>query len=546
MFYLQSFSKARCQGCHRHWNDCANARQLLLRFRTMTTKSSLSFLIVGLLLTSAVAPSAQAASTLIVNAQIVDGTGSVPKNGAVRIERDTIVAIGDLKAHKGEKVINAKGLTLSPGFIDTHSHHDVGLDKHRDALAAVSQGITTIIVGQDGEQSYPLSKAFAAFKAKPAAVNIASYAGHNSIRAKVMGKDFKREAKPEEIAKMAEMLRSEMRAGALGMSTGLEYDPGIYSSKAEVITLAKVLPEFGGRYISHMRSEDVAIDDALEEIITIGREAKVPVQVSHIKLAIVSKWGKSEEFIARMEKARAEGVDITADVYPYEYWQSTLGVLFPKRDFTDVKAAEFALTQLSTPEGMLISRYDADKSLVGKTISQIAKERGTLPAETYLELINTSIAKKAEEMVIGTSMDSQDIARFITWQHSNICSDGGLVDGHPRGAGSFTRVLRKQVRETKSLSVEQAIFRMTKNAANHVGITGRGTIAVGNKADLVLFDPTTVSDHATIKDPAALSTGITNVWVNGRIVLANRKSTGAFPGVVIKRSSTPEYGIRRQ
>jgi N-acyl-D-amino-acid deacylase len=491
----------------------------------------------SLLLTSAALPPSPAASTLIVNAQIVDGTGSAPKMGAVRIERDTIVAIGALRARKGEKVIDAKGQTLSPGFIDTHSHHDIGLNKHRDALAAVSQGITTIIVGQDGEENYPLSKAFATFRALPVAVNIASYAGHNSIRAKVMGKDFKREASSEEITKMAEMLRGELRSGALGLSTGLEYDPGIYSSKAEVITLAKVLPVFGGRYISHMRSEDIAIDDALEEIIAIGREAKVPVQVSHIKLAIVSKWGKADAFIARMEKARAEGVDITADIYPYEYWQSTLSVLFPKRDFTDVKAAEFALTQLSTPEGMLISRYDADRSLVGKTIAQIAKERGTSPAETYLELINRSIAKQAGESVIGTSMDSRDIARFIAWEHSNICSDGGLVDGHPRGAGSFTRVLRVQVRETKALSLEHAIFRMTKNAADHVGIKRRGTITIGNKADLVLFDPATVSDRATIKNPSALSSGIADVWVNGRIVFSNGKPTGAYPGAVIKRST---------
>jgi N-acyl-D-amino-acid deacylase len=263
----------------------------------------------------------------------------------------------------------------------------------------------------------------------------------------------------------------------------------------------------------------------------------VPVQVSHIKLAIVSKWGKADAFIARMEKARAEGVDITADIYPYEYWQSTLSVLFPKRDFTDVKAAEFALTQLSTPEGMLISRYDADRSLVGKTIAQIAKERGTSPAETYLELINRSIAKQAGESVIGTSMDSRDIARFIAWEHSNICSDGGLVDGHPRGAGSFTRVLRVQVRETKALSLEHAIFRMTKNAADHVGIKRRGTITIGNKADLVLFDPATVSDRATIKNPSALSSGIADVWVNGRIVFSNGKPTGAYPGAVIKRST---------
>jgi N-acyl-D-amino-acid deacylase len=500
-------------------------------------KAHFSLAFAALLLTSTTLPAAPLSTTLIINAQIVDGTGSAPTKGAVRIERDIIVAIGDLKSRKGETVIDAKGQVLSPGFIDTHSHHDIDLDKHRDAMAAVSQGITTIIVGQDGEHSYPLSAAFSKFRAKPAAINLASYAGHGTIRAAVMGQDFKREAKPDEVARMSAILRSEMRAGALGLSTGLEYDPGIYSAKAEVVTLAKVLPEFGGRYISHMRSEDVAIDEAVEEIINIGREAKVPVQISHIKLAIVSKWGKAGELIARLEKARAEGVDITADVYPYVYWQSTLGVLFPKRDFTDLKAAEFALTLLSTPEGMLISRYDADKSLVGKTIAQIAKERGTSPAETYLELINTSIAKKTSEAVIGTSMNSDDVARLIAWQHSNISSDGALEDGHPRGAGSFTKILRVQVRETKALSLEKAIFRMTKNAAEHVGMKDRGTITVGSKADLVLFDPAMVSDHATIQQPSAPSTGISNVWVNGRIVFANGKSTGIYSGTVVKRAT---------
>ncbi len=489
------------------------------------------------MLSSAKAAPPPAPSTLIINAQIIDGTGSKAHSGAVRIEGDAIVAIGALKPLQGEHVIDAKGLALSPGFIDTHSHHNEGLDSQRGALPVVSQGITTIIVGQDGEHGYPLQKTFAAFAAKPAAVNIASYAGHNTIRASLMGSDFKREATPQEMTKMVEMLRSEMRSGALGLSSGLEYDPGIYSSKAEVVTLAKVLPEFGGRYISHMRSEDIAIDEALDEIINIGREAKVPVQVSHIKLAIVGRWGKASEIIARMEKARGEGVDITADVYPYEYWQSTLGVLFPKRDFTDVKAAEFALTQLSTPQGMLISRYDADKSLIGKTIAQIAQERGQPPAQTYLELINTAIAKKTAESVIGTSMNSRDIASFIGWPHSNICSDGLLVDRHPRGSGAFPKVLRVQVRETKALRLEQAIFRMTKNAADHVGMKGRGVIKVGNKADLVMFDPATISDRSTTTNPSAISTGIAKVWVNGRIVFTNGKAAGTYPGVIIKRAT---------
>ena len=231
-----------------------------------------------------------AASVLIVNAVVVDGTGAPRRPAAVRLNGDRIAQVGALSLAPGETVVDAKGLVLAPGFIDTHSHGDRGLFEHADALAAVSQGISTIVVGQDGGSPWPLADFFARLDREPAAINVASYAGHGRIRGKVMGEDFRRAARPEEVARMRELLAREMKAGALGLSSGLEYDPGIFSARSEVLDLARVAAAAGGRYISHIRSEDRYFWDAIDEIVTIGREAKLPVQVSHIKLAMHSLW----------------------------------------------------------------------------------------------------------------------------------------------------------------------------------------------------------------------------------------------------------------
>lgn len=484
-----------------------------------------------------ISPAALAEDFVIINARLVDGTGAPARAGALRVRHGKIAALGDLVPAKDETVVDARGLVLAPGFIDTHSHHDRGLDKLRDAVTVTSQGITTIVVGQDGSSAGPLRKVFAAFAAAPAAPNFASYSGHNTLRAAVMGKDFRRVATPAEVRAMQRLLTADMRAGGLGLSSGLEYDPGIYSAPSEMIALARTAAAHKGRYISHIRSEDVAIDAALDEIIEIGRTARLPVQVSHMKLALVDRWGGAGQLLKRLDAARAKGVDITADVYPYEYWQSNLTVLFPKRDFTDIAAAKFALTSLSTPEGMLISDYAGDPSLVGKTIGQIARQRGTSPAQTYLDLIKASPSKGEDDMVIGTSMRSDDVAELILWPHSNISSDGMLVDRHPRGAGSFTKVLAWLVRREGRLSLESAVAKMTGLAARHMGFADRGTLAPGMAADLVLFDPDTVADRASFADPGALSVGIAKVWVNGELVYADGQTTSARPGKVLRRKA---------
>jgi N-acyl-D-amino-acid deacylase len=475
-------------------------------------------------------------ATLIVNAWIVDGTGAPRRKADLRIVGDRIVAVGELEPVPGEHVVDANGLTLTPGFIDTHSHHDREIFEQRDAMSAVSQGITTIVVGQDGGMTYPLKYLFDRLEQTPAAINVASYIGHGNVRTFVMGTDFARPATPEEIERMRQLVSEGMDYGALGLSTGLEYDPGIYSTTDELLVLAKEVARHGGRYSSHIRSEDRYLWAALDEIVRIGREAKIPVQVSHLKLAMVDWWGQSQRFLDVLERARDEGIDITGDIYPYEYWSANLGVLFPARDFSNRETAEFALKSIAPPEGLLITRFPPEPALEGFTIAQIAANRGTAPAEVLMDLTQRSRAMGKGDAVIATSMRSDDVAALMAWPHANICTDGSLAGKHPRGAGAFTKVLRLYARDQKLFNFEEAIHKMTGLSAAHMGFADRGVIRPGAYADLVLLDPEQVSDRSTIEEPQARSVGIGKVWVNGVVVLDDGIATGVYPGKVIRRA----------
>ena len=485
-------------------------------------------------------------SFLIQGAMIVDGTGSPGFVGSLRVADGAIAAVaaadGDdaLTPTDGEPVHDAAGLVLAPGFIDTHSHHDGGLLEELTALAAVSQGITTIVAGQDGGSRYPIADFFAALEATPAAVNVASYAGHGTLRRQVMGDDFRREATDEEVAAMQALLEAELAAGALGLSTGLEYDPGIYSSTDEVVALAITAEAGGGRYISHMRSEDRALHAALEETIEIAERARLPVQISHFKLAARGLWGRAGEILARLDDARAAGLDITADVYPYEYWQSTMTVLFPDRDFTDREAARYALEELVAPDGMIIGRFGPDPTLEGMTLAEISAARGSDPVTTYLDLIAESEAAEAAgedggESIVARSMNFDDIATLMAWPHTNVSSDGGLRGAHPRGFGAYPRVLGRYVRVEGRLGLEEAVHKMTGLAAVHMGMAGRGVLRAGAPADMVLFDPATVIDRSTTSEPHLTATGIERVWVAGTVVYEDGAPTGALPGRVLRR-----------
>jgi N-acyl-D-amino-acid deacylase len=370
----------------------------------------------------------------------------------------------------------------------------------------------------------------------PIAVNVATFVGHGNLRVDAMGKDdYRRHSTPEEVERMRLGVEEGMKAGALGLSTGLEYDPGIYSASEEVIELAKEARRHGGRYISHVRSEDRYFWDAIDELVRIGREAQIPVQVTHMKLAMKDWWGQNARLLGVLDKARAEGVEVTGDIYPYQYWHSDLTVLFPKRDFKNRKEAQFVLDHVTPADGIILTDYSPEPALVGKSLAEIAKSKGTDPAAELMDLIARSSGEDDSQSIMGRGMIDEDIDALIVWPHASICSDGSLDSMHPRGRGAFTKVLRVYVREKKLLTLEEAIRKMTGLSAASVGIADRGLIRPGAYADLVLFDPATVADRATFEDPKALSTGIDRVWVNGVVVWEDGKASGALPGRGIRR-----------
>jgi N-acyl-D-aspartate/D-glutamate deacylase len=381
-------------------------------------------------------------------------------------------------------------------------------------------------------------------QANPVVSNVASYTGQSSLREIAMGEnDLYRKATDTEINQMKSILASELKKGSFGLSTGLEYESAFYSSKQEVLDLAKVTAEHKGLYTSHIRSEDLHLDEALEEIIEIGRQTKMPVQVSHIKIANKLNWGTANLILKKLDKARKEGINISADIYPYTFWNSTLRVLFPGKDFDNLASAEMATQQLFDPGASYLMQFAPNPSYIGKTVTDIGVERNESPAQALISLIKIAEDFKlanpnytgSVEAIAGKAMSEEDVKVFMAWPEAIICSDGN-AGGHPRGYGAFTRVLGKYVRADKIMPIEKAIYKMTGQSADFFGFKNRGRIAVGNFADLVLLDPATVIDHADIKNSKALSTGIEMVWVNGTLVYQEKKSTGKQPGVLIKRN----------
>ena len=485
---------------------------------------------------------AQNTSTLISEVRIIDGTGIPAYVGSVRLKGNQIVAVGNLQALPGEQVINGQNKFLCPGFIDAHSHHFSSLRNFPQAAATNNQGITTIVIGQDGG-SYPVDSLRIWMGQRKAAVNVATYTGHTSLREQVMGEDqLLRAATSTEISSMQKILAEEIKKGSLGLSTGLEYEPAFYSSKDEVMLLAKTAAAQKGRYISHIRSEDVTLQDAVDEIIRIGRETGMPVQISHLKIALRSQWNTSAALLQQLQQARVEGVNITADVYPYTFWNSTLKVLFPSRKYTSLPDATLAVTQLCDPSGSVMVHFAPVPAYEGKTLSQIAQIRKESPAQTLIQLITMADSfRKANpefsgsvETIMGKAMTENDVRNFIAWPLSVICSDGGN-GGHPRGYGTFTRVLFEYVKKQPLMSVETAVYKMTGLTAQHLGLQKRGVIAPGYIADLVLMDIDKVKDHATIENGKALSEGIEQVWIGGQVTWKQQKPTGNLPGVFIAK-----------
>ena len=480
---------------------------------------------------------------LIQNVIIVDGDAKPAYRASVLIQNSKIIGIGALEPNaQVDQVIDGKGRILAPGFIDSHSHHFGDLNRNKAGLSTSSQGITTIVIGQDGN-GYPMDSLSKWMQTNPVVSNVASYTGQSSLREIAMGEnDLYRKATDAEIAKMKSVLALELEKGSLGLSTGLEYEAAFYSSKQEVLDLAKVTAEHKGLYTSHIRSEDLHLDEAIEEIIEIGRQTKMPVQVSHIKIANKLNWGTANLILKKLDEARKAGINISADIYPYTFWNSTLRVLFPGKDFDNLASAEMATKQLFDPNESYLVQFAPNPSYVGKTVTEISVLRNESPAQALMSLIQIAEDfKKANpnyagsiEAIAGKAMSEEDVKVFLSWPEAIICSDGN-AGGHPRGYGAFTRVLGKYARQENLMPIEKAIYKMTGQSADFFGFKNRGRIAVGNFADLVLLDPATVIDQASIKNSKALSTGIEMVWVNGTLVYQAQQSTGKQPGVLIKR-----------
>lgn len=474
-------------------------------------------------------------SLVILNAQIADGTGAPLYRANVRVSGNRIVAIGKLVPEPGEATLDANGLVLAPGFIDIHNHSEESLPKDLAAETQVSQGITTLIIGADGESPWPLASWFHQMQDHPAAVNVGSFAGHATIRQQIMGKDFKRLATPEEVRLMQEQLRQQMEQGALGLSSGLEYEVGSYAATDEVLALAKIAAASGGVYMTHIRDEADKSFEALQEEISIGERAHIAVEHSHIKLGTVGVQGKAADYIKIIEAARKRGVDFLADCYPYDAWHSNLKVVVPDKQYENPKSVGAALDSYAGGSHITITEFSPNKSYAGHTLAELAKSNGLSETDMYIRLIREGDAAHTEAAIIGQSMIDSDIKAFYQQPWVMVASDGGVNSQHPRGAGTFPRVLGRYVREKQWLTLPEAVRKMTSLPAQRLGWKDRGILRKGAVADLVLFDPATVIDNSTFTDPTALATGIEKVFVNGVLVWDSGKSTGARPGTVIGR-----------
>lgn len=472
---------------------------------------------------------AQKRSILIRNAQIIDGSGRPGFVGDLRIRHGKIVKIGKIKPSSKDEVIDAAGMVLAPGFIDIHNHSESGLVREGTAANQVSQGITTVIVGPDGGSPFPLKDYFAEVDGK-AAVNVGAFIGHATLREQVMKDDYVRKATDAEVAKMEKLLEQSMKEGAFGLSSGLEYDVGFSASTEELIALAKIAAKHGGIYMTHMRDEEEGMLDALHEAIRIGREAKLPVQISHIKMGNRNVWGKSSNAIALIEETRNAGLDITADAYPYTAWASTITVLVPSRKHEDRDEIEKGLSNVGGADKVLITSHAANRSYEMRTMADIAASRNISPIDLYVEIV-----KNGGASVVCNSMNEDDVKAFYAQPWVMASSDGGIGSRHPRGTGTFTRVLGKFVRENKWFSLEEAVRKMSAMPAARLGLKDRGLIKKGMKADVILFDPKTVNDNATFAEPQKFSTGVRWVFVNGVKVWGDEKVSGSVPGQILSR-----------
>lgn len=465
---------------------------------------------------------------LITGARLADGSGEALKSADVEVCGDRITRIGSLRRKPGDRELRADGLVLAPGFIDIHNHSTSGLAEEPLAASQISQGITTLVLGADGSSPWPIADYLRERRESAAAVNVALLVGHATVRRLVLDKDYKREATEGETSRMAAFVEQGMQEGAVGLSSGLEYEVGSYSATEELVELARAAARKGGFYMSHIRDEADKSLEAFAEAVAIGERAAIPVQISHIKLGTVGVWGKTAEVRAIVEGARRRGAEVTADAYPYTAWHSNMEVLVPNKRYDDPASVAEALADVGGGKNITIAHCPAHPEYEKRTLDEIAAAQGITPVELFIRMV-----KEGGASIIGHSMTEEDVEFFLRQPWVMVASDGGIGSSHPRGAGTFPRVLGRYVRERGLFSLPEAIRKMTAMPAARLKLPDRGLIRTGMKADLVLFDPASVADRSTFAEPAQLSVGIRTVLVNGETVWENGKATGARPGRVL-------------
>ena len=502
---------------------------------------------------------------LIVNASVLDGSGSPPFEATIGIRHGRIVSVDkgpDSAATKAGQVIDAAGLIVAPGFIDVHMHVEGSLPRHPDAGNLVRDGVTTIVTGNCGASANDLGKWFADLEEKGIGVNAASLVGHNTVRRQVLGRE-NRAPTDDELQQMLALVEKAMADGAVGLSTGLLYIPGAYAETEEVIALAKVAARQGGVYATHMRDETSGIFDSLEESFRIGREADMPVQISHFKIATKTMWGQSTKTLAAVEAARNEGLDVMLDQYPYTASSTRLDVLIPswalaggtdelRRRTGEPETRKKIIDQMLLREGRLagwdhlgwavVSNCPWDSSLNGKSIREI-NQSVYGREDTFEDQVNTVLDMASRDVVrmVYHMMSEEDVQAIMAHPLTMVGRDGRVYEPserrpHPRSYGSAARVLGHYVREKKIIGLEEAIRKLATMPAERFGFTNRGMIKEGYWADIVIFDPSKVGDKATFDSPHQYSIGFRYVLVNGHLVVNEGEPTGARPGKVLRKN----------
>lgn len=503
---------------------------------------------------------AQPFDIVIHHARVVDGSGNPWYQSDIGIHGDTIAAIGPLAGAPAKLSIDVRGLTVTPGFIDIHTHARRGIFEDPAAQNYIRQGVTTLIEGNDGSSPLPLAPFLEKLAGTHIAVNFGTFVGQGSIRQAVLGLE-NRKATPEEIAKMKEITRQAMQDGALGLSTGLFYVPGNFTPTGEVVEIAKVAALFGGMHISHMRDEAAGVLDSVRETIRIGEEGGLPTQVTHHKIIGTQNWGRSVETLRLVEEARARGVDVTIDAYPYTASSTGTGALFPQwalaggqKALLERLAAPDQRSRITAeiirrirvdrgggdPKNVVMANCSFDPTLAGKSLADITAARGrpvTIEnaAETAIE-----IQQKGGCQAVFHAISEDDVERILRSPYTMIGSDGEIPQfghgaPHPRSYGTFARVLARYVRERKVLTLEDAVRKMSGYPAERLRLLDRGLLRPGMKADIVIFDAAKVQDKADFANPHQYAEGVREVIVNGELVISGGQLTKARPGRVIRR-----------